>query len=394
MKTLRISIEHHFLEVGGVIYTDIAFDYAYWSEYLSVFDEVQPIARMGTAAVVPPGWIRADGPGVRFHKIFDYLGFWHFLRCWPRVWRDCGRATAAPGPILMRMGVISLMCWFHAMRRRRPYGFEVIGNPREAVRTVENVQSFGLSRLIGMCLNSLVRTQARRAACASYVSRYVRDLYPTRSGKEWVFSSVRLPESAFAPPRAPEAFRRSPLRIVCVGRIEPEKGHRVLIQALAELSRRGGPALRLDIAGPGSQTETLRKLAADVGLSETVRLLGRIPPGEPLTKLLDASDLFVLPSLTEGMPRALIEAMARALPAIGSRAGGIPELLEADCLVDPGDSTALANRIAEVAASPGRLAEMSARNLTVARSYHQEIMNERKHEFWRCIQAAADGRSD
>jgi len=205
--------------------------------------------------------------------------------------------------------------------------------------------------MIGWVLHHLCSWQARYAACASYVSRYVRDLYPTRNGREWVFSSVRLPDATFAEARSVDRFTHSPLRIISVGRLEPEKGHDVLVRAVERLLKGGGPDVTLCLVGPGRQVDFLERLAVDLGIGDRVELTGRVAPGEPLMRLLDEADLFVLPSLTEGMPRALIEGMARGLPAIGSRAGGIPELLEADCLVDPGDSTALANRIAEVAGS-------------------------------------------
>lgn len=385
-KTLKVAIEQHFLEVEGKIYTDIAFDYGYWREYLEVFDRVEPVARVGEADKVPDGWVRADGPGVRFHKVCDYLGFWSFLLHWPIVLRDCARSLGRPGPVLLRMGNISLMCWLYLVLNGRPYAFEVVGHAGQGATMVKNVQVFKLGLLIGFVQHYLCRVQAAGAACASYVSQYVRSLYPTRNGREWVFSSVKLPEGVFCTPREADAFRHTPLRIVSVGRIEPEKGHHVLIEAMAELGRRGESEITLDIVGPGSQIEPLKQLCGKLGLVNHVCLLGKIPPGEPVRDVLDRADLFVLPSLTEGMPRALLEAMARGVPAIGSRAGGIVELLPPESLVEPGDVKALAEKIAMVLAVPERLADMSQKGVAVARKYSQNVMDARKRKFWRCIQ--------
>ena len=211
---LRVAIEQHFLEVDGKVYTDIAFDYTYWQEYLQAFDEIVVIGRVGHAQRIRKGCLEASGPNVRFHGIHDYLGFWQFLRYAPRVLRQCGRAVKGDGPILLRMGNISLMCWLHLVLARRPYALEVVGHAGMSAKTVKAVQFLKLGHLIALVLHALCRLTASSAACASYVSEYVRRLYPTRSGCEWVFSGVKLPERAFKSPRPPERFRLPTKRVV------------------------------------------------------------------------------------------------------------------------------------------------------------------------------------
>ena len=78
----------------------------------------------------------------------------------------------------------------------------------------------------------------------------------------------------------------------------------------------------------------------------------------------------------------MIEAMARALPCIGSAVGGIPELLPLEDLVPPGDAAALARKIREVVGDPGRMARMSARNLEKAKEYGEETLRTRRLEFY------------
>ena len=388
---LKVAIEQHFLEVEGKVYTDIAFDYAYWREYLGVFDRVEPVARVGEADKVPDGWVRADGPGVGFHKVYDYLGFWSFLRHWPRVLRDCAKAVSRPGPVLLRMGNVSLMCWLNLIIMGRPYAFELVGHAGQGATTVENVQILGLGRMICFVQHYLCRIQAALAKCASYVSRYVQSLYPTRTRREWRFSGVKLPDSAFGRPRSESDFEHSPKRIVSVGRIEPEKGHHVLVQAAAELRRRGMDDFSVDIIGPGSQIDKLKELAGRLGLSDRCRILGKVAPGDPLRKHLDEADVFVLPSLTEGMPRALLEAMARGVPAVGSRTGGVVELLLPEDTVTPGDAMELADKLEEALRDPPRLCRMSEHAVATAGQYHQDRMNQQKHEFWECIKNSCRG---
>jgi glycosyltransferase involved in cell wall biosynthesis len=89
-----------------------------------------------------------------------------------------------------------------------------------------------------------------------------------------------------------------------------------------------------------------------------------------------------MPSRMEGLPRAMIEAMARALPCLGSTVGGIPELLSSEDLVAVGDAPGLAKKIHEVLADPARMSRMSARNLEKAREY-AEAPGERRLAFYR-----------
>jgi glycosyltransferase involved in cell wall biosynthesis len=382
MKKLKVAIEQHFLEIEGKVYTDIAFDYKYWQEYLEVFDEVQPIARVGRSKKVPSGWVRADGARVKFHKVYDYLGFWDFLKSFPRVLRDCRNALHEPSCVLLRMGNITIMCWLVLLCQKRPYAFEGIGHAGIAPAKVKNVQFLKLGYFIGWVLHYLCRMVASHAVCASYVSKYVQRLYPTRTGQEWIFSSVKLPPEAFASPRQESDFQHNSKRILSVGRVEPEKGHHILIKALAELKRRGVPTFRLDIVGPGSQIPLLTKLAFDEGIGDRVNFMGQVPPGSSLWAIMDQADLFILPSLTEGLPRALIEVMARGIPCLGSRTGGVPELLPDEWLVTPGNPTNLADLIQQCINSPRQLSQMSSTVIEIAKKYRYDEMQRQKLEFW------------
>lgn len=382
---LFVSLEQHFVEYQGAIYTDIAFAYPYWQEYLEVFSEVYPIARVRKVTTLPKGWQRADGPNVCFIRITDYLGFWDFLLKMPRVLFDCFKATRKNGCYLLRLGNISTFCWLWLVLRRKQYAFEAVGHAGESVLLVKNVQKFGVSKLIASVNHNLTKIQARKAHCASYVSKYVQSLYPTRNkAKEWIFSGVQLSDEVFASPRKHKDFENNFFKIVSVGRLEPEKGHSILIDALKILHNQG---LKFEarIIGPGKEYDELRNKTKELGLQHNIKVCGRIPWGYELFKELDNADLFILPSFSEGMPRALIEAMARGLPGIGSDVGGIKELLSEEYRVPPRNSKALAAKIAEIINDTEQLEMMSRTNFAKAMEYKAEVMNQRKRDFWQSI---------
>lgn len=377
-----MAIEQHFIECNDSVYTDIAFAYSYWQEYLEVFDKVCPIARVRKVKQLPDGWQRADGPNICFVPVTDYLGFWDFLRKMPRVLFDYIKATRGKGCYLLR-GNTNTCCWLCLRLRRIPYAMEIVGHAGESVLTVKNVKILGLNQLIASVLHKLCKIMVRKAICVSYVSKYVQGLYPTRNHNcEWVFSSVKLDDKVFTKPRSFNS--KNNFNIISVGRIEPEKGHHILIAALIRLLNEG-LNITAKIIGPGKEIDNLRNVISANNYQNKILLVGTVPWGEDLFRYLDEVDLFVLPSLTEGMPRALLEAMARGLPAIGSDTGGIKELLDDQFRAKPADSVELADKIRRLINNQKLLEEMSKKNYEKALEYRKEIMQERKLSFWNCI---------
>lgn len=128
---------------------------------------------------------------------------------------------------------------------------------------------------------------------------------------------------------------------VCAARLEEQKGHAVLLNALGQVKERGLDFIVV-LAGEGSLRADLEHRAAAAGLGDRVRFAGQV---EAVGPLLLAADACVLPSLWEGMPLTLLEALARGRPVVASQVGGVPDVIEDGVngrLVPAGDAAALA----------------------------------------------------
>jgi glycosyltransferase involved in cell wall biosynthesis len=139
--------------------------------------------------------------------------------------------------------------------------------------------------------------------------------------------------------------------IVTVARLSPEKDVANLVRGLAVLARTV-PAARAEIAGGGACLNELRALAAELGVADRITFLGEV---RDVPAVLARAALFVLPSRAEGIPLTLLEAMARGLPVVATRVGGVPEVVvegETGWLVPPSDPDALAAAIAQVVDDP------------------------------------------
>jgi glycosyltransferase involved in cell wall biosynthesis len=131
-------------------------------------------------------------------------------------------------------------------------------------------------------------------------------------------------------------------RVVVVGRLSPEKGHVVLLNALKILTDNGNK-VELEIIGAGPFERAIRKHQEHLGL-DRVRYCGELTPDKISRRLADA-DVFCMPSFSEGLPVSIMEAMAVGVPVVTTWISGIPELAEngvTALTVPPGNSTALA----------------------------------------------------
>ena len=122
-----------------------------------------------------------------------------------------------------------------------------------------------------------------------------------------------------------------------------------------------------------------------MGVAEHVEFLGQLPAGPAIGTALEQADVFLLPSRQEGLPRALIEAMAKALPCIGSHVGGIPELLPEEDRVAASDVAALTAKIREFVTNPQRLERCSRRNLERTREFTEDVLRERRLSFYQSV---------
>ncbi len=159
----------------------------------------------------------------------------------------------------------------------------------------------------------------------------------------------------------PEQFATSPLartedrklRVLAVGRLISIKGHEILLEAAA-LVLQSGVDLELTIVGDGPERDTLERSARRLGIAESVDFPGFVGQDD-IGDQYARADVFCLPSLREGVPVVLMEAMASGLPVVASGIMGIPELVEHErvgLLVPPGRVDAIADAIARLACDP------------------------------------------
>jgi glycosyltransferase involved in cell wall biosynthesis len=370
----------------GAVWTAVGQAYSFWARYLEVFDAVRVVARLVDVPVADPRWLRADGPSVTFVAVPPYHGPMEYALRRGEIRNAVVRSFSAADAVVLRVGsVLADAVLPRLMKEGHPYAVEVIGDPWDTFSP--GAMKHPLRAFFRRWFAHRLRAQCSGASAAAYVTEEaLQRRYPAAPGSLMAgFSDVELPPEAFVAEPRPIRVGRECTAIITVGTLEQlYKSQDVLIDAVGQ-EVRDGQDLRLVFVGDGQYRTALEERARKQGLGGRVKFLGWLPSGKTVRAELDAAGLFGLPSRQEGLPRAMVEAMARGLPCLGSTVGGIPELLPAEDMVPPGDARKLAQKIREMVTDPGRMAMMSARNLEKAKGYREDALAGRRRAFFRHV---------
>jgi glycosyltransferase involved in cell wall biosynthesis len=218
-------------------------------------------------------------------------------------------------------------------------------------------------------LRWLLRLTLRSAHIVCAQGPYWRaffESFPEAAGK------IReIPNGISMPLRSRCVLAGSPLRLIFVGWVQREKGVFELVEAVRNL-KAAGERVRLTIVGGGRDDAELRETVRTLHLDDVVSFSGWIERSE-VARLLDRSDVFVLPTHFEGLPNAMLEAMAAGLAVVATPVGSIPDVVTNDVtgrLVAVGDVTALTKTLADLAHDPPVVQELGTRGRALVRSRH------------------------
>ncbi|HEX2949598.1 MAG TPA: glycosyltransferase [Armatimonadota bacterium] len=387
MVDITITLEHRFKRTpDGKVWTQTMFANSFWQRYLAVFDHVYVAARVEEIEELPADWMRADGNGVSFLSIPYYLGLKQYLAKSHDITSAARQIVATSQAFILRTpSHIAAHFWPILHATGHPYGVEAVGDAYDCY--APGAVRHPLRPLIRRVFLRQMRQQCWHANAVSYVSlRALQPRFPTAPEHFSIgCSDIELDETWFVDEARLITGPQLPATLVTVGSLgQMVKAIDILLTAVSICLRRG-VNIHLNLIGDGKHRQSLELLARQLGIENAVTFFGQLPSGASIRHQLDAADLFILPSRTEGLPRALIEAMARALPCIGSAVGGITELLSPVDCIHPGNPEKLASKIIEVLHDGKRMAAMSHRNLEHAKDYLNDKLIGKRLAFLRML---------
>lgn len=386
-----VATEQRLFRRKGKFYVEAIGGQEFWQRYLDVFSKVNVVARVTDVESLPDSALRVDGGKIKVTPIPSYNSALTGAFKIPSIRSHLRQVANADAAFILRVpGVIGALLSRQLEKRDWPFALEVVGDPHESLSLAAlNSYSGYIARPF---LVAALKRQCKKAAAASYVTQEtLQKRYPT-NGYAISCSDVELTEKWFAVSNKlwttasdNPAINPGPHRLIFVGSLSQRyKGLHILLKALHSC-REIGISLHLDVLGDGQYRQEYEKQASDLGLSEMIMFHGYVKHGDEVLRHMQSADLFVMPSLVEGLPRAMIEAMACGLPCIGSNVGGIPELLEPEDTFAVNNPVELANKIAEIVQNPARMANMSARNRQQSAQFRADILWEKRRAFYQYV---------
>lgn len=363
-------------------WTDNAFPYTFWTRYLEVFSKVNIVARVTNVSEPKHDWKKVDGPKVGFVELPAYIGPLGFSKILPKLISVLRKRKHVERKIIYRVpGILSTFYNYFATTSGQKYGAEVVGDPDDVFAVGANKNVF--RPVFKWLFVKMLKAQCQGAVSLSYVTEYsLQERYPPSSSAFHThYSSIQLEQCDFTQRVAYSISR--PIKIVCIGNLtQPYKGCDFMLETLAKLKEKQVDC-HVSWIGGGYLLADMQQLAKQLGVDGHVKFVGNLASRELIKEQLDQADVFVLASRQEGLPRVLIESMARSLVCIATNVGGVKELISKDLIIERDNKSQLLEVIEKVSLlSEQQLLDISTINYTKALEYKEESLSKRRHAMY------------
>ena len=382
---LYFFTESRFDSVNGEIWTSQGFSMALWQRYLGKFNHVYVAARLQNVSEhSSDNLFKLEDKRVSVIGLPYYIGLVPYLKAKGSI-KKIINSFIHPGDAYIcrvpgNIGTIAAEC---LKKKGLPSGLEVVGDPWESLSPQAFESPF--ARILQVVAKRQLQKITHNASAALYVTNHIlQGKYPVKEG---VFttgaSNVILRDDCYSaePHKVVDREKNVQVRMLAVGTLaQLYKAPDVILKALAIVKSKGYNPF-LTWFGDGRYRQPMIKMAEELGLKDNVNFVGAVKQ-DVIRKEFEQTDLFVHASRAEGLPRAVIEAMAYGLPCIGSSVAGIPELLSPEAIVKPNDVDRLAEKMLRFVENKQFAQSEANKNWDESKKYHNDILTERRLSFY------------
>ena len=384
MSRLLLSCDEYIYRINGRYYVGSESRKEFLTRYLRIFDKVRYVLRCIDEIELKPGRVLLEDDRIEIVPIPIFHGPIEYAKTYFSAGRAMNNAVEGCDAAVLRLpSTVAQRISRQVIKAGIPYATEIVFDACDGADAANNLFERMLWRIIDRQMRS---TCAKADGVACVTEKYLQRRYFSKKPNHFEnhYSTLNLDKSFFTsarqyPDKEVFTIAHVDLQIGLHGR----KGTDIIIQALGKLKKEKGIIVNVKFAGDDwdGSTEKILKFAKEQGVDGQVACTGLLSRSE-LTAFLDHADLFVLPTKAEGLPRVIIEAIAKGLPTITTPASGNPELISADYLVPFYDVDTLAQKIELLVTNMVEYERVSKENFMHSLQYEGSILQSRRDDFY------------
>lgn len=383
MKLFFVTDARFYQTPDGNIYSgEFSFSDILWGRYKQQFFEVYVIARLFYVEDVLKKENKVTKvtilPIEAFESSTSFLTLRNKIKNVISVYFNKYQPDAV---IIRGAGSIGYLASRYCMSMNMSYGIEVIGDPYDVF--APGVIKHPLRAILRRLFTYFQKKAVYNASSVIYVTQNkLQTRYPSNPKAFQTYASDVVINEVVRNLRT--VNYDSLFKLISVGSLEQMyKGPDILLKAIKLLVDKN-INISLTWLGHGKHLQEMAELADNLNITNYVNFKGSVD-NVTLIQNLDESDIFVLASRTEGLPRAIVEAMARSLPCIGSNVGGIPELVNTKLLFDVENSKQLADKIDMLINDADFYEKMSQHSIKTATDFSPSVLDKRRNSFFESL---------
>ena len=383
MAKLLLSCDEYIYRHQGRYYASNQEKFNFYSRYLRVFENVRFAVRCIDEEKLKPSRVLFEGPNIEIFPLPIFHGPKEYLKKYFETGKVIEHVVDGCDAAVLRLpSTVAQRISKKVLRKGIPYATEIVFDACDGADTSTNL----LEKILWRIIDKQMRSTCYKAdGVAPVTQHYLQKRYFSKKNDSFAsyYSSLELVKEFFTGPRKfPENKRMLIAHVDNQIGLFSRKGTAEIIRAL-ELLKNEGLIVNVEFAGDDwdNSTQKILAYAKEHGVENQVSCPGFLNRAQ-LAEFLDRADLFVLPTKAEGLPRVIIEAIAKGLPCVTTPASGNPELIPSNYLVGYSDVIAIAEKIKTLVTDKTAYEKASEENFEHSLEYEASILEVRRDAFY------------
>lgn len=386
---ILLFLEHtFFITKSGEIYCEKVIDNKYLERYFNVFDNICICARVSEQ--LSDHYIKEPLNNVSILPLPNYNSnqiMMHFYQCYKLIEHNLNMFD---GAIIRGPSSVSFLAYEVLRNKNIPFITELVINPESFFKNKNNLIQTIKNKVLGKILINHTKKMCRNANGVAYVTeKFLQKKFPSHcmiygesnSYFDAYYSSINLEEEDYNDTIFPHIEKKDFVICHTGWMVGYSKGHKIVIDTAKMLIDKGYPIV-VKFIGDGPLRKEFENYSESLGISSSIHFLGQKNSFRDIQDELSRSHLFLFPSINEGLPRALIEAMANSLACVSTDSDGIPELLDKEYLVSYSNIIMSETLVEKFINDEQLRIKVAKRNFKKAQEYRKDVLMKRRSDFY------------